>query len=432
VSDEKLKVLYIDGTSRWDFRFLKNALRRDHGVGGRLGKEPEIVLEAEWKRRPPAQQATQLPRKFEELSEYHTIILGDVSPLMLTKDFTEALDKAVREKGVGLIVAAGPQHMPHAYDDKFRDLLPIRLRSAAAGLEAPVYKPFKLELSPEGSIHETVRFYDDPGRNANAWTHLPPYYWCIASERAAPGASVLISNPSVEGRNGKLPLIAHHYAGKGKVLLVGTDSTFLWRQNVGDRFFYKFWGQSVRFTARRDEKAAKKSWIEVRPVRAQPGEQAEIELMALTADGAPRTEGILPVRVAGGGAAATVEVTADPNTKGRYTGKYLLQQAGEYKFTYAPGAGADAVEARLRVVVAPEELRHPNVNRPALQLLAGTSGGQLVELPELASIKEQLKGEAKLTTLHREATVWDNWLTLALLMVVYSIDVGLRRLAGLS
>ena len=28
VSDEKLKVLLIDGLPRWDFRFLKNAMRR--------------------------------------------------------------------------------------------------------------------------------------------------------------------------------------------------------------------------------------------------------------------------------------------------------------------------------------------------------------------------------------------------------------------
>jgi hypothetical protein len=34
--------------------------------------------------------------------------------------------------------------------------------------------------------------------------------------------------------------------------------------------------------------------------------------------------------------------------------------------------------------------------------------------------------------LHREASLWDNWLMLTLLVVIYSIDVGLRRLSGLS
>src|SRR5262249_25717887 len=245
-------------------------------------------------------------------------------------------------------------------------------------------------------------------------------------------ATVLAWNPNVEGPYGKLPLVASHYAGQGKVLFVGTDSTWLWRQNVGDRFFYKFWGQSIRFVARHDEKNVKKSWLEARPLRAQPGEQAQLDLMAFAADGTPRSEAVLPVRVVSGSEAAVVEMTADPGTKGRYTCKYKLPAVGEYRFLYEPGDGAKAAEARVRVLASIEEMRHPNVNRIALDRIASASGGQLVELPELTSILDQFKGESKLTQLHREATIWDNWLTLALLVLLYSVDVGLRRLAGLS
>ncbi|HKI30467.1 MAG TPA: hypothetical protein VKA46_01150 [Gemmataceae bacterium] len=430
VSEEKLRVLYVEGLPRWDFRFLKNAMRRDHGLGGRVSKEPEVVLEAEWRRRSPVQQALALPGSVKELSEYHTVILGDVSPKLLTPKFVAMLAEAVREHGVGLIVEAGPLSMPHQYDERLQDLLPVRLRSQAAGVEAPVYKPFRLELTPDGSLHEAMRYYDDPGRNGNAWSRMPPYYWCSATDRAAPGATVLAWNPSVQGRYGKQPLVAYHYAGSGKVLFVGTDSTWLWRQNVGDRFFYKFWGQAVRFVARRDQSGAKKSWIEVRPIRAQPGETAQVDVMAFNADGSPRTEATLPVRVVGGGSATTVQLSADAAARGRYTGRFPLPSPGEYRFTYE--AAAEPVEARVRVLVSPEELRHPNVNRPALDLLASTSGGQMVELPDLASIADKLKGETKYAERHREATLWDNWLMLAVLMFVYSLDVGLRRLAGLS
>jgi hypothetical protein len=214
-------------------------------------------------------------------------------------------------------------------------------------------------------------------------------------------------------------------------MLVGTDATWLWRQNVGDRFFYKFWGQSIRFVARRDKNGAKKSWIEVRPVRAQPGEQAQIELMAFTPDGSPRTDPRLPVRVTGGDATNTVDLVADQATKGRYTGKVTLEKAGEYRIGYESGGGPP-VEAKIRVMVAPEEMRHPNVNRPALELLASTAGGRMVELPNLGSVVDQLKGETSVTERHRESTLWDNWLTLVLLVGLYSLDVGLRRLTGLS
>jgi hypothetical protein len=432
VSDEKLRVLYVEGLPRWDYRFLKNAMRRDHGLAGRSGKEPDLVLEAEWRRQTPAQRAEALPRTLEKLAEYHTIILGDASPKLLDREFVELLAKAVREKGVGLIVAAGPQAMPHAFDDKLLDLLPLRVRPDARGMEAHTARPFRLELTPEGSVHEAMRLYDDPGRNQNTWSHMPPFYWCTAAERAAPGATVLAWNASVEGRYGKQPLVAYHHAGEGQVLLVGTDSTWLWRQNVGDRFFYKFWGQGIRFVARK-EKGGKKSWIEVRPTRAQPGERAQVELMAFAADGSPRTETTLPVRVLGGDTADVLELTADPTTKGRYTGTFPLKDVGEYRVLFEPGAGAEPAEARVRVLVSPEELRHPNVNRPALELIAATSaGGRLVELPDLGSIADQLKGEGMKTERHREATLWDNWMVLVLLVLLFGVDVGLRRLTGLS
>jgi hypothetical protein len=428
VSDEKIKVLLVEGLPRWDFRFLKNSMRRDHGLAGRLGKEPEILLEAELRRRSPDLAAV-LPNTLDELAKYQTVILGDASPELVHPRFVELLSQAVRERGVGLVVAAGPLSMPHQLDGRLHDLLPVRLRPRSAGMEAPVYKPFRLELTPEGSVHESMRLYDDAGRNQNVWAAMPPYYWCAAADRPSPAASVLAWNPSVEGRYGKQPLIAYHYAGKGKVLFVGTDSTWLWRQNVGDRFFYKFWGQSIRFVARHDQDS-RKSRIEVRPFRAQPGEQAQVELFALTADGTLRSESKLAVRVLGSSVARTVELNADPTTKGRYTGKFTPEAAGEYRILF--DSGPEPVEAKIRVAVSNEELRHPNVNRPTLALLASTSGGRLVELPDLASIPERLKGESKLTELHREATIWDNWLVLVVLACLYSLDVGLRRLTGLS
>jgi hypothetical protein len=430
VREEKLRVLYVEGLPRWDFRFLKNAMRRDHGLAGRLSAQPDIVLEAEIRRRSPSPAAV-LPASLDELSQYHTVILGDASPALLNERFLELLGQAVRERGVGLIVAAGPLQMPQHFDERFKELLPVRLRRAgSSGLEAPVYRPFRLELSPDGSVHEAMRLYDDAGRNQEVWNRMPAYYWCAAAERLAPAAAALAWNPTIEGRYGKLPLIAYHFAGKGRVLFVGTDSTWLWRQNVGDRYFDRFWGQSLRFVARRED-SKNKSWMEVRPLRAQPGEPARIELMAFTAAGQPRGEEKLSVQVAGPDSAETIEVAADPNARGRYTGTFVPPRTGDYRLHFQAD-DARTVEAQMKVLAGGEELRHPNINRQALAVLASTSGGRLVELPELASIPDQLKGDSRLIDLHREATLWDNWLMLALLVLLYSVDVGLRRLTGLS
>jgi hypothetical protein len=432
VDKERIKVLYVEGAPRWDFRFLKNSMRRDNGLGGRKKEdEPDILLDTELVRR-PAEQSTAYPATLDDLAQYHTVILGDIASERLGPGFLDLLIEAVEKKGVGLIVAAGPRFMPHLYDQRLYDALPVRLRKNAAGLPAPVYNPFRLELSPEGAVQEAMRLYDDTGRNQNVWTHMPPYFWCAAAERPAPAATVLAYNPSIEGRYGKMPLVAWHYFGQGRVMFIGTDSTWLWRQNVGDRFFYKFWGQSVRFVARRDEAESKKTKIEVQPVRIEPGENAEIELLAFRSGGAPHAEKTLSLSLTGPEKPQKVEVKADGAIKGRYTGRFIPKVAGNYRLAFEPGGGEDSVEARVRVITAADEMRHPNLNRTALESIANSSGGQIVELTDLAGISEKLKGEVRTSHLYREASVWDNWLTLMLLVVIYSVDVGLRRLVGLS
>ncbi len=327
VSRERLRVLYVEGVPRWDFRFLKNAMRRDNGLGGRTGNIPDVVLEAEWRRRPTEQAAQGLPRTVEELAQYHVVILGDASPRLVNREFVKALATAVRERSVGLIVEAGPLAMPHAFDEKFQGLLPVRLYGAAAGVQAPAYNPFRVELTPDGMAHEAMRLEDEPERNRNVWALMPPFYWCAAAERAAPGATVLAWNGSVAARQGALPLVAHHFAGAGRVLFVGTDATWRWRLNFGERYFYRFWGQAIRFVARFDATQRQNS-LEVRPIRPSPQQPAEIELLAFGADGAPRRENRLPVTVIVGGSVQRVELEADPAQKGRFTGRFTPAVVG--------------------------------------------------------------------------------------------------------
>lgn len=86
----------------------------------------------------------------------------------------------------------------------------------------------------------------------------------------------------------------------------------------------------------------------------------------------------------------------------------------------------------MKVLPSTAELRRPNVNRSTLEGLAAASGGQLVELSAFRTIGEKLKGQPSVIQLHREKTLWDNWLLLVLLVSIYSVDVGIRRLVGLT
>src|SRR5262249_3919692 len=155
--------------------FLKNAMRRDHGLGGKRSGQPDIILEREYRLWDREQQSAALPSGPQELAQYDVVILGDVSPALLTPAFLQSLDEAVRHQGVGLIVAAGPLYMPHAYGEPLRSLLPVRLAERAAGYDAPGARAFSLELSAEGTLWGAMRFADRPAENLLVWKSLPTY-----------------------------------------------------------------------------------------------------------------------------------------------------------------------------------------------------------------------------------------------------------------
>ena len=448
VNAEKVKVLVIEGGPRWDFRFLKNAMRRDNGLAGREAEQPDVLLDSELARKGATATTEAYPATLDELAEYHTIVLGDIPPERLPSGFFELLRQAVSERGVGLIVAAGPRATPHAYGNELREMLPVQLlgglllggqaaegqaATGRAGLSAPVYNPYRLEVTSEGELNEMMRLDEEAGANREAWARMPAYYWCAAAQRPSPAATVLAVNPHVENGYGKLPLIAWQYFGTGRVLFIGTDSTWLWRQNSGDRYYYTFWGQALRFVGRGDPDDKQKSRLELHPNRVQPGEATRVELHAFDADGKPvegRTHFV--VVAVPDGQTATVEVTADTRQPGRFVGRFVPRVAGDYLAGWEGETGGERVTARMKVLASSAELRHPNVNRQALEGLATTSGGQLLDLPQIAGLADRLKAEPSVTHLDREKTLWDNWLLLVLLASLYSLDVALRRLTGLT
>jgi hypothetical protein len=426
VDNQTLDVLVVEGLPRWDFRFLKNGMRRDHGLTPTIIVEPETML--------GTIDIAPVPATVDDWNKYRLVILGDCSAEILNEESVASLAAAVRERGMGLIVLAGPNHMPHAYEaTALAELLPVRMQPGTAGYDAAPYNPFKLQITAAGAVHEALRIHEEPSRNTALWAQMPPYFWCAATVRPAPGATVLATNPAVQDRFGAIPMITYHFAGKGRVVFIGTDSTWLWRQNAGDRFFYKFWGQAIRFAARRDEEEGNKSWIEVRPIRGQPGDRVEIALAAFTPTGEARYEATQSVTIFNpDGEAQLVSLEGESSSSGRYVGAFVPSAEGEHRIVFQSPEGHELVSASLQVQYSSDELRRVNVDRPSLELLANESGGQLIELTALAGLPGTLRGEVRVANLHREETVWDNWFTAVLLALIYCVDVGVRRLSGLS
>ena len=132
VVDDKIKVLYVEQTPRWEFKYLMALLSRDRRVDFKavlLEADPSVTAE------PKSPFLRQFPTDQEALTKFDLIILGDVDPRTFTESQLENLQRWVKEGGGGLLSIAGKQFNPGAYvNTKIAELLPVEFteRSSAA------------------------------------------------------------------------------------------------------------------------------------------------------------------------------------------------------------------------------------------------------------------------------------------------------------
>jgi hypothetical protein len=442
VGTDRFGVLYLEGIPRWDFRFLDHALRRDRGVEVKFVMESQLM--ADGAKAEDLPRLAGLPKTQSDWAEYHVVILGDVSPALLPPQMQEALAKAVEEDGVGLVIQCGTQFMPQAFlDGPLGRLLPVKFdgekrggdeakAAGGGGIDAPSFAPFKMTVTPTGSMHPAFSLFGNTTKDRQVWSGMPPFFWAAAATDIKPGASLLaeFELPGTGESGGKRPLIAEQFVGRGRVFLLGADETFRWRRNIGDQLFYRFWGQVVRHVARRQTRGGSESWIDVQPQHVEPGSAVAVELYAVNGAGKPLEDAQVFVDIADEKTGEKLKL--DKGTAaGYYRGVWPAQKPGLFTVSYVDSK-SKSVSATVRVADSGRERSQPTVDRETLGTLADVSRGALMELDHFAELPAKVAGET--TTIHKplEQEVWDNWLTLVILVVLYCTDVGIRRVLGLT
>ena len=125
VVDDKAQVLLVEGDARWEFRYLRNALERDNQVelSTVLFRQPytELLNDTFIPRRlPDANTLT------EQLANADVLIMGDVAPQQLTESIWNAIEAAVSDDGLTVVMIPGKRYLPHAHESpSLRKLLPV-------------------------------------------------------------------------------------------------------------------------------------------------------------------------------------------------------------------------------------------------------------------------------------------------------------------
>lgn len=429
VITKRLKILYVEGEPRWEYRYLKNAILRDKQIafscfltssGAQLGGEGNVPIY----RFPPDEKS---------LFDFDILILGDVPRAFFSETQVRNIRRFVEDRGGSLIVIAGEKHMPQDWrGTPLEAVFPVVL--PALPEQVKTAEPFQWELTPEGRQDPLLRLAPDPAANARIWRNLPGMFWNAGVERAKPGATVLAVNPVRSNAYGKRILLAVQSFGGGRCLMALTDSTWRWRYRIGDRYFYRYWGQAIRAMTPQETPGGNR-FAQVSTDRAEYPLGDRITVHARLLD--PFYRPIKARRVAATlrgetGGATPVSLEAMPGSPGLFTADILADRVGRFTLSVvSPGSPDQAATVNFLVQSITLEEQQPEMNEALLKRIAEAGGGRYYRPDELRRWIDSLPANDQTIRSEAEIELWDAPLFLLLFVVPITLEWFIRKKTGM-
>lgn len=445
VIDQRIKVLYIDGYPRWEYRFLKNALVRDRSMEVQcllLNAEPQFPQEAS----PGLPRLARVPSR-RELLDYHVIILGDVSPQarwpatgepVFRTGFWDTLTEFVGDFGGGLLVISGERDNPKRMTNTpLTKLLPVVVdeRTPSNARYTEIFYP---QLTRLGAKSPLMRLEPDERRNAALWRPrgegLPGFYWYERVIMAKPIARVLATHPTESNEHGNYPLFAWSYYKSGTVFWSGVDSTWRWRAGVGDKYNYRFYGQIIRFLSHGRFQRSKRFSITTDKTTYTIGDEVHVTARVYDREMKPSTDKEqLAELEQPDGTREKLSLRLIGGKPGRYETFLRATRRGTYRATLLVGdAGSDEEIAprKFEVKLPSAELAESRMDEATLQKMAEVSGGKYVRLADLDELPELIPSMRERIPLSAsEKKLWDNWQVMVALMTLLVLEwIGRRSI----
>jgi hypothetical protein len=441
-----IRVLYIEGYARYEYRFVKNLLEREseQDPGNKTVDLKVLLLDADNEYATEDKSAlADFPTK-EELNGYDVVILGDVDPKdpKMGEKNLQHLAEFVRERGGGFLMIAGERFSPHAYKDSpLRDILPIQVTTALQpeGEHAQSYRP---ELTVVGRFHPIFRFSPDEAQNTAIWNHLAELFWWSEGYRVQPAAEVLMlhprrpaAEPRRPGSESGHPLLVQQFVGAGRSMFFGFDETWRWRFREDELHFNQFWIQTVRYLAR-----SRLGRIELRVDRQTPYRRGEpIKVTVRFPDDAPppaadtKVSVILtrtPPKRAVGTEKETLPLSKIEGSRATFEGLVTRTPEGDYHFQMGTPIVPDPKPRALaHVLPPPGEMEQLRMNQPDMERAALDTHGKFYTLATADHLLDDLPAGTRITvnTPQPPRLLWNQLAVFALALGLLGTEWVLRK-----
>jgi uncharacterized membrane protein len=437
IQDDRLPVLYIEGSPRLEYRFLRRALYRDRDfrlVGLlRLAKDRFYIQGANEAERylekgfPNASD----PQARQRLFAFEAIILGDIEASYFTPEQLALLEEFVRVRGGGLLMLGGVNSfgLGKYAGTPVGKMLPLEVSP-----DDPPYsdETFKARATEEGLAHPMLRFVPDAENNRILWEKAQPLIGLTPVRRVKTGASVLLAHET-----SGLPVLAVQNYGQGRAGAFTSGGSWYWQVSMpaSDEFHEKFWKQLVRWLV---VGARERLAVETDADVYARGRPVLVKATVREKDLRPVSDATVVAKVTNPlGNSEEIPMDWILSEDGVYQCRYMPTEEGNYSVAVrVQGWDLAPAEAGFEVSEPFVEFSNAGLKADLLKRMAAMTGGRYFDYAEAVGLPDAIAREVKTasaaTVAPIDKEIWDMPPVLGALIGVIAVEWFLRRRRGLA
>ncbi len=438
---EKTRILYICGQPSWEYKFLREVLKKNSSidlVSFIILRNPEnitIVSERDLSLIPfPVEEIF-----LKEIFDFDVLIFENFSyTRFFPAAYLENIRKFVVDEGKAFIMLGGNKSFGRGgyQNTAIEDILPVFLEGNA---EQEVIGKFKLEVSD--FAHPIVHIGDDLKENQRIWQEMPQLDGCSKILRTKPGAIILGIHPRVRGEEQNLPVLAVWQKGKGRVMVLTSNTTWRWSLGLASEgktsFLYnRFWQRAIRWLIKAPEiklvrlSSDKKEYLK--------GEKIKIIITVLDEYYHPLKNAKLNLEVISPLGKKTIfnENNIFQVQPGNYEAELESDVAGKYTFeavAYKNGKLLDKDNNFCNVAVSNTELSRLNLDENLLKEIAKITNGKYLHIEDIEKDKNILPDRLrqKVISISKQVEMWDSAYLYFLIIFMLGAEWYVRRKTGM-
>jgi uncharacterized membrane protein len=432
--DERLPVLYVEGSPRMEYRFLRRALFRDPTfrvvsyILLQTGRSPYLQGANESERESLAKG---FPDSMEQLANFKAIILGDIEAGFFKPEQQQLIEEFVKNRGGGLLMLGGVNSFgPGGYaTSPVGRALPVVVSPRDASYSD---QQFTAQVAPGALDHPVMRLNLDPVENKLLWDNAPPLIGVTPTTAIKPGATLLLQKPDT--RN---PILAVQNYGQGRSAAFTSGGSWYWQVSrpSSDEFHEKFWKQLVRWLA-----VGAEDQLTVRTDASvySRGDAVTITASVIGKDLRPLDDAHVTATITDAlGNAQQLPMDWILSEEGVYAARLTPEVLGQYSVSVnVEGWSSAPASAAFVISDATAEFADAAMKRDVLKDMATTTGGKYFELADAGGVAKAVADRLTHVTLAantpQDKPIWDMPILLVLVIVLISAEWLIRRRSGLS